>query len=50
MLLFLLTSYDPQPIIAEGIWQGEILEIPRGKNGFGYDPIFLDYKTDLSRG
>ena len=37
---------DPQPLIAEGIWQGEILEAPRGDGGFGYDPIFLDIKTD----
>lgn len=37
---------DPQPLIAEGIWQGEILEAPRGDGGFGYDPIFLDAKTD----
>ncbi len=33
---------DPQPIIAEGFWQGEILTAPRGSNGFGYDPLFLD--------
>ena len=37
---------DPQPLIAEGSWQGEILEAPRGEGGFGYDPIFLDTKTD----
>lgn len=37
---------DPQPLIAEGIWQGEILEAPRGDGGFGYDPIFLDAKTE----
>jgi XTP/dITP diphosphohydrolase len=37
---------DPQPLIAEGIWQGEILTAPRGDGGFGYDPIFLDAKTD----
>ncbi len=37
---------DPQPLIAEGIWQGEILNAPRGEGGFGYDPIFLDAKTD----
>ncbi len=37
---------DPQPLIAEGIWQGEILDTPRGDGGFGYDPIFLDAKTD----
>jgi XTP/dITP diphosphohydrolase len=33
---------DPQPIIADGIWRGEILESPRGNGGFGYDPLFLD--------
>ena len=47
-IVFITAPLDPQPIIAEGIWQGEILISPRGKNGFGYDPIFLDYKTDLS--
>ena len=33
---------DPQPLIAEGIWRGEILTVPRGNGGFGYDPLFLD--------
>ncbi|HSI43004.1 MAG TPA: RdgB/HAM1 family non-canonical purine NTP pyrophosphatase [Methylotenera sp.] len=37
---------DPQPLIAEGIWTGEILESPRGNKGFGYDPLFLDDKTE----
>ena len=37
---------DPQPLIAEGLWQGEIMSAPRGDGGFGYDPIFLDAKTD----
>lgn len=32
---------DPQPIIAEGQWHGEILDAPRGSGGFGYDPLFL---------
>jgi XTP/dITP diphosphohydrolase len=31
---------DPQPIVAEGRWQGEIAMVPRGANGFGYDPLF----------
>lgn len=31
---------DPLPIIAQGEWTGEILEVPRGDNGFGYDPLF----------
>ncbi len=33
--------HDPQPLIAEGIWEGEILHSPRGNGGFGYDPYFL---------
>ncbi len=37
---------DPQPLISEGIWVGEILRAPRGTGGFGYDPIFLDAKTE----
>ncbi len=35
---------DPQPLIAEGIWKGEILIAARGNGGFGYDPLFLDVK------
>lgn len=31
---------DPRPLVAEGIWRGEIAEAPRGTNGFGYDPLF----------
>jgi XTP/dITP diphosphohydrolase len=31
---------DPEPIIAEGAWHGEIVLTPRGDNGFGYDPYF----------
>ena len=31
---------DPQPLIAEGEWHGEILLAERGDAGFGYDPMF----------
>ena len=31
---------DPQPLIATGIWPGQLLRAPRGVGGFGYDPIF----------
>ena len=37
---------DPQPIIAEGIWKGKILNAPRGSDGFGYDPLFLDVASN----
>jgi XTP/dITP diphosphohydrolase len=33
---------DPAPLIAEGIWRGEIAFRARGANGFGYDPVFFD--------
>lgn len=32
---------DPLPLVAEGIWRGEITVAPRGTSGFGYDPLFL---------
>jgi XTP/dITP diphosphohydrolase len=32
---------DPQPIICEAEWHGEIVHTPRGSGGFGYDPLFL---------
>ena len=31
---------DPQPVIADGSWHGEIIDSPRGTGGFGYDPYF----------
>jgi XTP/dITP diphosphohydrolase len=31
---------DASPLIAEGVWRGEIARAPRGVNGFGYDPLF----------
>ena len=39
---------DPQPLIAEGIWAGQILKKPRGEGGFGYDPLFMDNITGKS--
>jgi XTP/dITP diphosphohydrolase len=32
---------DPQPLIAEGVWRGEVVLAPRGAGGFGYDPYFF---------
>ena len=36
---------DPVPLIARGTWPGRVPEAPRGTNGFGYDPLFLDPAT-----
>ena len=32
---------DPQPIIVDGSWHGEVIAQPRGTGGFGYDPYFF---------
>ena len=40
-LVFVRHADDPQPIIAEGEWYGEIINTPRGAGGFGYDPFFF---------
>jgi len=39
--VFVRYADDPQPIIAQGRWDGEICAEPRGTGGFGYDPLFL---------
>lgn len=41
VIVLLRHADDPQPLIAEAEWHGEILEAPRGQGGFGYDPLFL---------
>ena len=41
VLVFVRSAKDPQPLIAEGEWHGEIVKSPRGAGGFGYDPYFL---------
>lgn len=41
---------DPEPLIAEGEWHGELLRAPRGGDGFGYDPYFLDAQYQQTGG
>jgi XTP/dITP diphosphohydrolase len=41
VMVFVRYADDPQPIICEGEWHGEIIDTPRGEGGFGYDPYFL---------
>ena len=41
VIILVRHPHDPQPIIAEGSWHGEIIDTPRGSGGFGYDPYFL---------
>ena len=48
VLVLLRHANDPQPLIAEAEWHGEILRVPRGAGGFGYDPLFLDPSRGLT--
>src|SRR5690606_18912301 len=41
VLVYVHSADDPRPIVVEGSWDGEIVDQPRGTNGFGYDPHFF---------
>lgn len=47
-IALLRSADDPAPLIAEGRWYGRVLGAPRGRGGFGYDPVFLDPQHGLS--
>jgi XTP/dITP diphosphohydrolase len=47
VLVYLRSADDPRPIVAEGLWRGEIIDTPKGASGFGYDPHF--YLPDLGK-
>ena len=47
VLVMLSHADDPQPLIAQGEWHGEIVDAPRGSSGFGYDPYF--YLPELGK-
>jgi XTP/dITP diphosphohydrolase len=40
VIVLVRAADDPQPLVADGRWQGEIARTPLGVNGFGYDPYF----------
>ncbi|MGN0858094.1 MAG: RdgB/HAM1 family non-canonical purine NTP pyrophosphatase [Stenotrophomonas sp.] len=42
IIVLLRHANDPQPLICEGRWEGQIIHELRGSNGFGYNPLFLD--------
>ena len=50
VIVLLRHADDPQPLIAEGVWHGRILDAPRGNGGFGYDPVFFDPALRRQRG
>ncbi|MBI5108140.1 MAG: RdgB/HAM1 family non-canonical purine NTP pyrophosphatase [Rhodocyclales bacterium] len=41
VLVLMRHADDPQPVVTEGEWHGEIIDTPRGEGGFGYDPYVL---------
>jgi XTP/dITP diphosphohydrolase len=45
VMVFVRHPEDPRPLIAEGLWHGEIARAPRGSGGFGYDPLFIVGET-----
>lgn len=40
VMVFMEHADDPCPVIAQGVWEGRILDHAVGENGFGYDPVF----------
>lgn len=46
-VMALMIGTEP-PRLFEGIVEGVILEAPRGKGGFGYDPVFMPDGLDRS--
>lgn len=48
VLVLVRHADDPQPIVAEGEWHGEILKTLRGTGGFGYDPLFFDPESGVA--
>jgi XTP/dITP diphosphohydrolase len=48
VLVLVRHAQDPEPLIAEGVWNGVVVDAPRGQGGFGYDPHFLDPRFGLT--
>lgn len=48
VIVFLRHPRDPVPLIAQGTWEGRIVDSPRGTQGFGYDPLFFVPSEDCT--
>ncbi len=46
VVVYLRHEDDPSPLIAEGVWEGHILNEPVAAGGFGYDPVFCNHDTN----
>ena len=41
VIVLVRAADDARPLIAQGSWEGRIIDTPRGTGGFGYDPVFV---------
>ena len=41
VLVLVRHADDPQPLVADGMWLGEVQDSAAGEGGFGYDPYFF---------
>ena len=48
LMVYMRHANDPTPLICQGTWEGRILTAARGRNGFGYDPVFYVPTHDSS--
>jgi XTP/dITP diphosphohydrolase len=48
VLVFVAGPDDAMTLTAEGVWEGTILDSPRGAGGFGYDPYFWLPELDMT--
>jgi len=48
VMVYLRHARDPSPLIGQGVWEGRILQAPRGAGGFGYDPLFYVPEADCA--
>ena len=48
VLVLVRDSEDPFPLIATGVFEGVVKTTMRGKNGFGYDPMFYPKNSNVS--
>ena len=48
LMVYMQHASDPTPLICQGTWEGRILPVARGDNGFGYDPVFYVPTHDCS--
>lgn len=43
VIAYVTSASDVSPLLAEGTWEGALIDSPRGLGGFGYDPIFVPH-------